>query len=1507
MLSWESRLWKRWITNVLERPEARRLCGRSVRRRTVGRSSQRLENLEDRLVPALVSLSSVVTDDFATTNSNAPVTVDVLANDVDSDGMLDALSLMVGTGPLHGTARVQQTLLGFGDDGSPVGDGFGSALSGEVDADGSIDLVVSGLLDGDFTGAHDQSGDYALFVRLGKSDFSNFDAGVFDFPFTDSLSPGEVDWFRIPGQTAGTPFMAWIDNTVGSGAPDTVLGLLGTPAGILYSPDPGFDGTDSFTYTVQDNEGQVSNAATVTVTVINQPPVANDDSASTAKNTPVVIDVLGNDNDPEGPLDFSALTITSAPARGTVSLQPVHADPDDPGSPVVSMAVLYTPDPSLGAELVVDDPVDRNDGNYSPGHLSLREAIFLSSNYTDQFRYRVGDDDGVSSNEAIVSVAVGSIPTTIRFAPSLTARRPVTLSFSLVGDTTSDNSAFAINSQVTIVGAADRSRITLRGTGPTGDLRLFRVLAGGHLTLEGLTMTNWATDTNGSVLAVDPVGFATITNCNFSNNSAHSQGGAIFMSLGGELLPPVSVMNSTFSNNRAHDGGAFNGGGQTFGQRSANFLNCIFRENTAVDRGGAIALYNAAATLTDCTLENNTAHQGGGIAGGGVFLTHSTFIGNRATDGGSLFVGIGGGDTNGSILEVGGPGGVSSLLVDSCTFTNNSAMHRGGALFIVVNSLASEITSSTFTRNRAQQGGGIFLDSSELSFLTKLLPEPIQPTVFASNIATMGGGIFVRNGHIPVENYSFTNNAARQGAAIYNDLGFVEVSDTVVRKNASSQGAQIFNHLGTVSLTNSTLEDFSKLKFLTTGNRSLTRFLAQDLRPQPAVVSAPPRDAIVTAPDGIRYALTRDHLLLRQIPNSNWSILDDLVVSFKIAPNGDCYWLNERGDLLRFRAADGPDLIGQHVRGLVMDQHGTVYDLSDGAGPGNFAAYASLTAPLLDPVVEHDDPSNDFCLDPPTPEEVIQALGLRGTNIRDLRIVVEPKVDRIDSPRYFPNIGLARMHHCHYKCTVYYSTELNGDLVGVIYLDRDHLSRFVPGQDSARHAANRPRVAADMAASIATVSDPTRSDNIHSLWTGPDGTIYRLGGDYNGFHLVGQPPVPLVLWKLPPGGNWESPLLNRVYSAAVALDNTLFVLNQFHELQRLVAGATQWTTVASDVQSFTMTQDGVVYALDANGRLIREQRVPRSVQRTLTTLATGVQSYAATSDGVLFALNNRNELHRFTGNSTRSVRIETKVTTLQQAADGSIYTLNPSGQLKRFGNPPKPAGARIPMETWAAPQRLISSAIARWSVIGTAIESFQLDPDGVVYALNRRHELLRSTHGFHWSLIDTDVQSFLVAPNGLRNVYTLTTNHDLKRLEAGYDWRILRTDAVSISLDAEGIITAHDTLGRSWMYWSPFTVPALDSIGGDNPLFVCPNPPTPEDVLRLTHIPDGPDVTVVVEVKVDGVDPPRWFSNLGQIPAVRLHHCHYHCTVYYPTANGLQTLVIDIDTDHLIRSAGPDA
>lgn len=67
----------------------------------------------------------------------------------------------------------------------------------------------------------------------------------------------------------------------------------------------------------------------------------------------------------------------------------------------------------------------------------------------------------------------------------------------------------------------------------------------------------------------------------------------------------------------------------------------------------------------------------------------------------------------------------------------------------------------------------------------------------------------------------------------------------------------------------------------------------------------------------------------------------------------------------------------------------------------------------------------------------------------DVQIVTELVTDRFDEQRFFPLVGVARMHHCHWKCTVSYNETIEGRFpfyfrctrprVEVIYLDQDSL------------------------------------------------------------------------------------------------------------------------------------------------------------------------------------------------------------------------------------------------------------------------------------------------------------------------------------------------------------------------------------------------------------------------------------------------------------------------------------
>lgn len=92
---------------------------------------------------------------------------------------------------------------------------------------------------------------------------------------------------------------------------------------VTYTPTANFNGSDSFSYTVKDNDGNLSNKASVDITVnaVNNPPVANNESYAMTSDTKLSVaapGVLGNDTD----IDSAALTavLQSGTAHGSLTL-----------------------------------------------------------------------------------------------------------------------------------------------------------------------------------------------------------------------------------------------------------------------------------------------------------------------------------------------------------------------------------------------------------------------------------------------------------------------------------------------------------------------------------------------------------------------------------------------------------------------------------------------------------------------------------------------------------------------------------------------------------------------------------------------------------------------------------------------------------------------------------------------------------------------------------------------------------------------------------------------------------------------------------------------------------------------------------------------------------------------------------------------------------------------------------------------------------------------------------
>nr|WP_264002216.1 Ig-like domain-containing protein [Mycolicibacterium bacteremicum] len=68
-----------------------------------------------------------------------------------------------------------------------------------------------------------------------------------------------------------------------------------------YVPDPDYNGTDGFSYTISDQNGLTSTASvTIAVTAVNDRPVGIADSFTTDEDTPYTGTVLGNDTDADG-------------------------------------------------------------------------------------------------------------------------------------------------------------------------------------------------------------------------------------------------------------------------------------------------------------------------------------------------------------------------------------------------------------------------------------------------------------------------------------------------------------------------------------------------------------------------------------------------------------------------------------------------------------------------------------------------------------------------------------------------------------------------------------------------------------------------------------------------------------------------------------------------------------------------------------------------------------------------------------------------------------------------------------------------------------------------------------------------------------------------------------------------------------------------------------------------------------------------------------------------------
>jgi cysteine-rich repeat protein len=275
-----------------------------------------------------VNHAPVAVDDAAGLDEDTAVTVDVVGNDLDVDG--DALTIAAITQPAHGVAlaldghRVQY--VPAPDYNGP--DALSYTISDGAGGESTAQLVLA------VAPVNDPPVAIADAVTLDEDTSATLDVVAND-------SDIDGDGLAIAAVTQPVHGAASIVDA----------------HHVRYTPAPNYHGPDGFSYTIADPAGATATAAVaVTVSSVNDPPVAVDDAASLDEDTAVTVDVVGNDLDVDGdPLTIAAVT---QPAHGVALALDGHR-------------VQYVPAPNYNGPDALSYTISDGNGGQSTAQLAL--------------------------------------------------------------------------------------------------------------------------------------------------------------------------------------------------------------------------------------------------------------------------------------------------------------------------------------------------------------------------------------------------------------------------------------------------------------------------------------------------------------------------------------------------------------------------------------------------------------------------------------------------------------------------------------------------------------------------------------------------------------------------------------------------------------------------------------------------------------------------------------------------------------------------------------------------------------------------------------------------------------------------------------------------------------------------------------------------------------------------------------------------------------------------------
>ena len=328
-------------------------------------------------------------DEYAV-DEDAVLTVDaaggVLANDTDADG--DPLTATLVTGPASGTLV--------------------------LNADGSFEYTPGANFSGSdsftYTAGDGTLSSEPITVTIAVNPLADAPVAAAD---EYAVNEDETLTVELPGVLA--------NDTDADGDALTAAVVTGPANGTLvlnadgsfsYTPNSGFTGSDTFTYSASD--GTASSEATVTISVaaVNDAPAAAADAYATDEDTALTVDVAGgvlaNDTDPDG--DPLTAVLVSGPANGTLAL---NAD----GS------FTYTPTTGFsGSDSFV---YKANDGSLeSEATVTITVNPFLGAPDVSDDAYSTGEDLALTVDASLgvlgndIDAAGGTLTATLVTGPA---------------------------------------------------------------------------------------------------------------------------------------------------------------------------------------------------------------------------------------------------------------------------------------------------------------------------------------------------------------------------------------------------------------------------------------------------------------------------------------------------------------------------------------------------------------------------------------------------------------------------------------------------------------------------------------------------------------------------------------------------------------------------------------------------------------------------------------------------------------------------------------------------------------------------------------------------------------------------------------------------------------------------------------------------------------------------------------------------------------------------------